>query len=61
MPNPNERLTKLNVPTDLHCRFKAACALRQRTMTDVLRAFIEEWTARCDSEGDVRAEGRKAA
>lgn len=37
------RLT-IDLPPDLHARFKATCALRGVRMVDEVRQFIEEWT-----------------
>ena len=37
------RLT-IDLPPELHARFKSACALRGTRMIDEVRRFIEEWT-----------------
>jgi hypothetical protein len=37
------RLT-IDLPEELHARFKAACASRRTRMVDEVRGFIEEWT-----------------
>ena len=37
------RLT-IDLPADLHARFKAGCALKGTRMIDEVRRFIEEWT-----------------
>ncbi len=37
------RLT-IDLPEELHTRFKAACASRRTRMVDEVRGFIEEWT-----------------
>jgi hypothetical protein len=37
------RLT-IDLPQQLHARFKATCALRTTRMIDEVRRFIEEWT-----------------
>jgi hypothetical protein len=37
------RLT-IDLPTDLHADFKAACAKRRTRMVDEVRQFIEGWT-----------------
>lgn len=37
------RLT-IDLPPDLHARFKATCAIRRTRMIDEVRQFIEEWT-----------------
>jgi hypothetical protein len=36
------RLT-IDLPTNLHADFKAACAKRRTRMVDEVRQFIEEW------------------
>jgi hypothetical protein len=37
------RLT-IDLPAELHARFKAACALKGTRMIDEVRQFIDEWT-----------------
>jgi len=37
------RLT-IDLPADLHRRFKAACALKETRMIDEVRRFIQDWT-----------------
>ena len=37
------RLT-IDLPPELHAKFKAACALRGTRMIDEVRKFIETWT-----------------
>jgi hypothetical protein len=37
------RLT-IDLPAELHAKFKAACALKGTRMIDEVRRFIEEWT-----------------
>ncbi len=37
------RLT-IDLPADLHAKFKATCALRGTRMINEVRQFIEEWT-----------------
>ncbi len=37
------RLT-IDLPVDLHAKFKATCALKGTRMIDEVRAFIEGWT-----------------
>ena len=37
------RLT-IDLPPELHGRFKAACALKGTRMIDQVRGFIEDWT-----------------
>jgi hypothetical protein len=37
------RLT-IDLPPDIHARFKAACALNSTDMVTEVRAFIEDWT-----------------
>jgi len=37
------RLT-IDLPVELHARFKAACAMNQTRMVDEVTRFIEEWT-----------------
>ena len=37
------RLT-IDLPPDLHARFKAACAIHRTKMVDEVTKFIEEWT-----------------
>jgi len=37
------RLT-IDLPAELHARFKATCALRGTRMIDEVRKFIEAWT-----------------
>ena len=38
---PTKRLT-LDIPKSLHGRFKAACALKDETMLDVVLKFLED-------------------
>jgi hypothetical protein len=40
---PNARIS-LEIPADLHARFKAACARSRRKMTEELLRFIERRT-----------------
>jgi hypothetical protein len=42
-PGKLARLT-IDLPPDLHARFKATCALRGTRMIDEVRRFIEDWT-----------------
>lgn len=42
-PAKPARLT-IDLPPELHARFKAACALNGTRMVDQVRTFIEEWT-----------------
>lgn len=37
------RLT-IDLPSELHAKFKSACALRGTRMIDEVRRFIEDWT-----------------
>ncbi len=37
------RLT-IDLPPELHARFKATCALKKTQMVEEVRQFIEEWT-----------------
>lgn len=37
------RLT-IDLPAELHAKFKATCALRHTRMIDEVRRFIEDWT-----------------
>ena len=37
------RLT-IDLPQELHARFKAACALQRTRMVDEVTRFIEDWT-----------------
>lgn len=37
------RLT-IDLPPELHARFKAACALNSTDMVTEVRGFIEDWT-----------------
>ena len=37
------RLT-IDLPPEVHAKFKATCALRGTHMIDEVRGFIEEWT-----------------
>jgi ParG len=37
------RLT-IDLPPELHSRFKAACAINKTRMIDEVKAFIEDWT-----------------
>ena len=41
-----EKLARLTIdlPRDLHARFKSACALNNTRMLDEVRGFIEVWT-----------------
>lgn len=41
----------LNVPVDLHNRFKAATAAKGLNMTDVLMEFIQSYIAKNSSQG----------
>jgi hypothetical protein len=41
----------LNVPTELHNSFKAATALKDRRMTDVLLEFIQKYVAKNRPKG----------
>ena len=42
-PEKPARLT-IDLPHELHSRFKAACAQQRTKMKDEVLAFIEEWT-----------------
>jgi hypothetical protein len=37
------RLT-IDLPAELHAKFKARCALKRTRMIDEVRRFIEDWT-----------------
>ncbi len=41
------RLT-IDLPPDLHAKFKATCALKGTRMIDEVRRFIEGWTQKHD-------------
>jgi hypothetical protein len=43
---PKVAMTRLTIdlPADLHHRFKVACAIHHTKMVDEVRRFIEEWT-----------------
>ncbi len=43
---PEGKLARLTIdlPPDLHARFKAICAMQKTRMIDEVRGFIEEWT-----------------
>jgi hypothetical protein len=43
---PTGKLARLTIdlPPDLHARFKATCALKSTRMIDEVRRFIEGWT-----------------
>jgi ParG len=43
---PAAKLARLTIdlPADLHARFKATCALKGTRMIDEVRRFIEDWT-----------------
>jgi len=43
---PTEKPARLTIdlPHDLHARFKAACAQHRTKMKDEVLSFIEEWT-----------------
>ena len=48
MPKPKEsepevKRVNLNIPVDLHTRFKAATAAQGTTITKVIMAFIEKY------------------
>jgi hypothetical protein len=45
-PSPAGRMARLTIdlPEDLHTRFKAICAQRRTKMVDEIRRFIEDWT-----------------
>ena len=45
-PPPKVAMTRLTIdlPADLHHRFKVACAIHHTKMVDEVRRFIEEWT-----------------
>jgi hypothetical protein len=40
----NQKLEVSSFPDDLRARFKAACALRRMTMSQVLVMLADEWT-----------------
>ena len=42
-PGKLARLT-IDLPPELHARFKATCALKGTRMIDEVRGFIETWT-----------------
>ena len=37
-----KRLT-IDIPTSVHSRFKAKCAVHETRMADQIRGFIDEW------------------
>ena len=43
---PAQKLARLTIdlPQELHTRFKAACAQQRTKMKDEVLAFIEDWT-----------------
>jgi hypothetical protein len=43
---PAGRMARLTIdlPEELHTRFKAACAQQRTKMVDEIRRFIEDWT-----------------
>jgi hypothetical protein len=45
-PSPGVKPARLTIdlPEDLHARFKAACASKRSRMADEVRSFIEDWT-----------------
>jgi len=42
-PGKLARLT-IDLPVELHAKFKATCALKGTRMIDEVRRFIEDWT-----------------
>jgi ParG len=46
LPLPKIAMTRLTIdlPADLHHRFKVACAEHRTRMVEEVRRFIEEWT-----------------
>jgi hypothetical protein len=49
--HPKVKRMNLNVPTELHNSFKAATALKDRRMTDVLLEFIQKYVAKNGPKG----------
>jgi len=43
---PQVKRVNLNIPVELHNRFKAATAAQGMNMTDVLMAYIEEYVSK---------------
>jgi hypothetical protein len=48
-PDPIVRLT-IDLPENIHTRFKAACALTRRKMVEEVRGFIERRTAELEAD-----------
>ena len=48
---PQVKRMNLNVPVELHNRFKAATASQGMNMTDVLMAYIEDYVAQHSQPG----------
>jgi hypothetical protein len=42
---PEAKRVNLNIPIELHNRFKAATAAQGQNMTDVLMAYIQDYVA----------------
>jgi metal-responsive CopG/Arc/MetJ family transcriptional regulator len=40
----------INLPDDIHARFKSVCALEGKEMTEVVRKFIEEYVAKAEKK-----------
>ncbi len=38
----------VNLPDELHARFKGVCALESKEMTEVIRKFIEEYIEKAE-------------
>jgi len=55
---PRVKRMNLNVPIDLHNRFKAATAAQGLNMTDVLLKHIEEYVAE-HGQGTKKPKGRR--
>jgi hypothetical protein len=43
-PKPKAARLTIDLPPDLHARFKAACALNGTDMVTEVRTFIDDWT-----------------
>jgi hypothetical protein len=56
MKPPEVKRMNMNVPKELHDRFKAATAVRGENMTDVLLAYIAQYI---DKYGVLPKKGRR--
>ena len=53
---PNMKHLNLNLPDELHTKFKLACASQGKKMTEIAQALVEKYVA----EFSVRVEKKKS-